>query len=143
MSRKYFSCRSGHEDSGRRWHGNFDICKKHNIFLLHHDTKLKGCIEQIRKGDILFLLHGEHFKAFAKATTKIERGTLKDIDGIDEKDIIDDNSNNIHLCHVGKWMWRNEKDRYGIKDNTIGGSDRDTVKQIEREFAFKIIEGII
>ena len=148
MDRKYFSCRVGHEDYTNRWHVIDDVCKKNNIFMLHDNTQNKGCIQSIEEGDILFLLLGDNFVTFAQAMTKIKKGILKMgyLEEIKEEDFPSNQNNceeNIHFCHVSKWIYGNPVDRYGIKVNTSDGKILDIVKEIKRKFACEIIEKMI
>lgn len=127
MSRNYFICSVGEPQKGYDSE-NLTRCIVNCCFVLHDSNKNKGCILDIKEGDILFLKYQQHFIAYGRATSALK---------IDD---IEDGWN--HKVDVNLWIVGNHIHRYGIKNAQEGGNAYDTVKKVDMEFALKKMEEI-
>ena len=108
---------------------NLAMCIRNNVFLIHQGAGNKGAIEYIEEGDILILQYNNHYIAYGKA-----------ISGLDKTIDYGDGWN--HSVKVNRWITGASVHKYGIKGAQEGGSIQYIVKKVNKDFALGKLEEI-
>jgi hypothetical protein len=130
MARNYFICSVGQPDKDYDAE-NLTRCITNSCFVLNEYNKHKGCINEIKEGDLLILKYSHHFIGYGRAIASLQQ----------DKDL-SNNEDWTWRIDVSSWIIGNQIHKYGIQDATDGGSPYDTVKSVSRDFALKKIEEI-
>ena len=131
MEKKYFVGSVGKPGDGYD-DENFNKCIQHLAHIMHKDTPQKGDYHIISTNDIIFLKYKFNLVAFG-VVLSVDKSEKDDSDGWD------------YYVNVQKWNFYNEEDhskgtsKYGIGDATITGSKYATIKQINLDFATKLL----
>ena len=140
---KYYSCRTGAIDPDKRWNPLYEvpIKEKKNIYIIHQETKNIGPVGKIKKNDILFLLNGIEFAAYGRVIEEVQECSLYDIDN--EK-YSKEKGKNLYCVKVRRWIFTGLKyPNYGIEQYTVNNNILDSVKEIKKDYALKIIDKLI
>jgi len=125
LASKYFVCSIGQPNKGYD-DENLRRCITNGCFVLHGQNIKKGKIDKIAKGDLMILKYQAHFVGYGRAIDSLK--TDKDLgNGWD------------HRVDVDQWIFGKRVNKSGIKNAQNRGSNYDTVKEVDREFALKEI----
>ena len=130
MNRKYYICSIGKPGEGYD-DENLIRCVINNCFVLHEKNKRKGCIEEIKQGDILILKYKHNFIGYGRATSELQKDRE-----------IPEGSGWSWRIDVNLWIMGNHIYKYGIKAAKESGTEYDTVKKVNRDFALQKMEEI-
>jgi hypothetical protein len=130
MQRNYFVCSIGEPGKGYDAE-NLLRCIENMNFVLHEDTIRKGAIEEIKIGDLLILKYQEHLIAYGQV-----------ISNLDKKTDLSEGEGWAWSIKVNRWILGKHIHIYGIKDAQEGGTNYDTVKKVERDYALQKVEEI-
>ena len=96
-------------------------------FFIHPDCKQKGSINDISEGDILILKYKDHFFAYGRARSSVQK--------------VSNNGWDLKVP-VNGWITGETVCKYGIKEAQIKGNNYATVKHVEENFAKEKIKSI-
>lgn len=126
----YFICSIGQPGSDYD-DENLRRCMVNTCFVLHDANIQKGTIREIKQNDILILKYKGVLIGYGRATG-----------GVTEDNNVAQGSGWKWAVKVNLWIIGNQTDKTGVKDAQESGTNYDTVKKVNKEYAFSKINEI-